>query len=292
MKNAWILINKPIGITSFQVINKLKKVLKVKIGHCGTLDPFASGFLLIAIGKATKLIKYTTKFEKNYSFFVKWGNVTDTNDLTGSIIKKRIIVPGKDIILKKLNNYVGNIIQVPPIFSAVKMKGEKAYKYARKKVNMTLKPKRVQLQKFFLVSHTKYISEFNIITNKGFYIRAFIKDFAKSLSVLGHVIKLKRNVTNVLQNIKIIDNEKIKNFFNEKIFYEYIKSRLFPLNHVLCNINIYNLIKTNNFNIENTQHMLIKSLLMDNNKIYIKDSFKVISLCFYSDSYVKSIKIF
>ena len=290
--NGWLLLDKSIGLTSFQAINKFKKLLNVKVGHCGTLDPFASGFLLVAFGKATKLVEYAMNFEKNYTFVVKWGVSTDTNDLTGETTGKCDIIPSKKQILDKLADFIGEIDQVPPIYSAIKIDGRKAYEYARKGEKITLKSRKVNLKKFNLISHKGDISKFNIITSKGFYVRSLAVDFAKSLNTFANVVELRRNLSGIFENLEMFESEKIKDFLHNYQLYDYIKSRILPLDYVLDDIPVYNLDEDDVTKLKNGVAIFYSLSLKNNSKIAIKLDNELKALCLYNDSYIKPLKIF
>jgi len=290
--NGWLLIDKPIGITSFQAVNSLQKLLGVKIGHCGTLDPFASGFLLVAINKATKLVEYVMDFEKNYSFDIQWGTATDTDDLTGKIINNCTIIPKKDEILGKLSTFIGNINQVPPIFSAIKVKGIRAYQYARKGIGITLKPRQVRLNKFSLLEHKDNVSSFNITTGKGFYVRSLARDLARSLNTFAHVIKLRRNLHGIFRELSMVSYEKTNDFLHKTELYDYIMSRVLPLDYVLSGIHMHHLDLSESQKLRNGQHVFVKSLTEDNSKVAVKNGKELIALCSYVGGFLRPIKIF
>ena len=290
--NGWLLIDKPIGITSFQSVNSLQKLLGVKIGHCGTLDPFASGFLLVAINKATKLVEYVMNFEKNYSFDVQWGTATDTDDLTGTIINNCSIIPKEDEILEKLSTFIGNIDQVPPIFSAIKVNGIRAYQYARKGIDITLKPRQVKLSKFSLLEHKDNISSFNIVTGKGFYVRSLARDLARSLNTFAHVIKLRRNLNGVFHKKNMVSYEKTNDFLHKTELYDYIMSRVLPLDYVLSGIHTHHLDLSESQKLRNGQHVFVKSLTKDDSKVAVKNGKELVALCSYIGGFLRPIKIF
>lgn len=290
--NGWLLVDKPIGITSFQAVNKIKKLLKVKIGHCGTLDPFASGFLLVAVNKATRLIEYIVDFEKNYSFDIKWGIATNTDDLTGLVIKKCNNIPRRCEILEKLNTFVGDINQVPPIFSAVKINGTRAYQYARKGIPITLKPKKVRLKNFSLVSHKNDISSFNVTTGKGFYIRSLARDLAESLDTLGHVIKLRRNLNGIFYKMKMISYEKTNDFLHKTEVYDYIVSKILPLDYVLSDVLVHHLDWSENQQLKNGRSIFVRSLTGNNSTVAAKINKELVAICSCVNGLLRPVKIF
>ena len=195
--NGWLVINKDLGMTSRQVVNIVKKTLNVKkVGHAGTLDPLATGVLALAVGKATKTVKYIMDGMKKYSFAIKWGISTDTQDAEGKITSKSNKKPDEIKLKVILKNLVGEINQIPPKFSAIKIKGKRAYELARNGKKFTLKSRKVFLKKIEIVEKIvkKKIpcTSFEIECGKGFYVRSLVRDICKKLDVEGHVIELKR----------------------------------------------------------------------------------------------------
>ena len=150
--DGWLVINKDLGMTSRQVVNIIKKTLNVKkIGHAGTLDPLATGVLALAVGRATKTVKYIMDGIKKYSFTIKWGISTDTQDIEGKIISKSNKKPDKIKLKFILKNLVGTIDQIPPKFSAIKVNGRRAYDLARNGKKFTLKSRKVFLKNIKLI---------------------------------------------------------------------------------------------------------------------------------------------
>jgi len=194
MHSGWIILNKEIGISSAKATNKLKKILGVKkAGHAGTLDPLATGVLPIAIGEATKTMRYAMNSKKSYEFEVTWGIETNTDDMEGIVTSRNSGRPAKNQIRVGLKKFIGNINQKPPIFSAIKIKGERAYKLARNKISVEMRPRKVFIEKLTLI---KYInadrSRFKIVCDKGVYIRSLARDLAIYLDTLGHISYLRR----------------------------------------------------------------------------------------------------
>ena len=194
--NGWLVINKDLGMTSRQVVNIIKKTLNVKkIGHAGTLDPLATGVLALAIGKATKTVKYIMDGMKKYSFTIKWGISTDTQDAEGTIVSKSNKKLDKIKLDSVLKNFIGEKNQIPPKFSAVKVKGKRAYELARNGKEFSLKPKKVFLKKVRVVQNNinkNNYTKFEIECGKGFYVRSLVRDICKKLNMDGYVIELKR----------------------------------------------------------------------------------------------------
>ncbi len=193
-KQGWINLYKPKNITSFRAINFIKKKFLInKIGHAGTLDPMAEGILPVAIGKATKLIPYINNMHKEYEFTITWGSQTTTDDSEGQILFETNYFPTKEVIEKKINNYVGYINQTPPKVSAVKINGKRAYKLFRENEKFTIEPKKVFTEDLTITKHITNKTSFKILCGKGFYIRSFARDFALDLKTYGHISSLKRS---------------------------------------------------------------------------------------------------
>ena len=191
--NGWIFIDKPKNITSFKVIKKLKKILNIKkIGHTGTLDPFATGILAIALGEATKSIHYLNQ-NKVYKFNVVFGELKDTDDITGKTIKKSNILPTLDGIDQCIKNFIGKQRQIPPQFSALKVNAKRAYKLARNNQKFELKAKDVFI-KSIECSGPKNKNEYSFIMecSTGTYVRSIARDLGKMLGTYAYVSELRR----------------------------------------------------------------------------------------------------
>lgn len=196
-----ILINKPKGITSRDVVNEVCKILKTKkVGHTGTLDPIASGVLVVCVGKATKLVDIITSANKEYVATVKLGLLTDTLDLDGEVLKKEKVAIRKEELSKVLDSFLGTYEQEVPIYSAVKVNGKKLYEYARegKKVNL---PKRmVEIKEIELINLTNEEYKFKVLVSKGTYIRSLIYDINRKLNVIGvmsDLVRTKQGIFNI-----------------------------------------------------------------------------------------------
>ncbi len=191
--NGWIFIDKPKNITSFKVIQRLRKILNIKkIGHAGTLDPFATGILAIAFGEATKSIHYFNQ-NKRYIFNVVFGESKDTDDITGKTINKSSVIPTLEDINKSLRRFIGKQNQVPPKYSAVKVNGKRAYKLARNNQNFVIQSKEVfikSLKCLGIKNNNEY--SFTVECSTGTYVRAIARDLATSLGTYGYVSQLRR----------------------------------------------------------------------------------------------------
>ena len=194
--HGWIVIDKPSGLTSAAVVARVKKHFnlprKFKVGHAGTLDPLATGILPIAIGEATKVVRFVTDETKGYDVVVKWGESKDSDDSSGKSIGETSILPTQNEIISILPKFTGHIKQVPPNFSAIKIQGKRAYNLARKNINFTLEPRTVRVDKISLEDFGVDWARFSIICGKGMYVRSLVRDLAASLGSMGHVSALRR----------------------------------------------------------------------------------------------------
>lgn len=188
-----IVINKPKGITSREVVNKVCKLLNTKkVGHTGTLDPIATGVLVLCVGKATKLVETLTSNDKEYVATVKLGILTDTLDTDGTIIEKKCVNLDKDKLVNVLNSFIGTYNQEVPIYSAVKINGKKLYEYAREKKEVTIPKRMVEIKKIKLIEFGNDYYKFKVMVSKGTYIRSLIKDINDKLGVIGVMSDLVR----------------------------------------------------------------------------------------------------
>lgn len=191
---GFLNIYKPVGMTSHDVVAVLRKITKIKqIGHTGTLDPFAEGVLPIAIGKATRLIEYLPD-DKEYLATIQFGKSTNTYDIEGETTFESDKKVSEQEIIEKLKDFEGEIEQLPPIFSAIKIKGKKLYEYARKGEKVEIQPRKVVIYNIELKSFDFELQQAQILIkcSKGTYIRSIANDLGAKLACGGHLIKLVR----------------------------------------------------------------------------------------------------
>lgn len=194
--HGWLSIDKPRGMTSTQVIGKVRRILQPhKIGHAGTLDPLATGVLPLALGEATKTVPYIQDSIKGYTFTVKWGEATNTDDAEGDVIATSDSRPTQAQIEGILSDFMGEIEQTPPQFSAVKIDGQRAYDLARKGQDVAVKSRLVWIEHFEVAQHAEDSSTtvFKVVCGKGTYVRSLGRDLAEKLGTKGHVITLHRD---------------------------------------------------------------------------------------------------
>jgi tRNA pseudouridine55 synthase len=189
-----LLINKPLEWTSFDVVNKLRRILKIKkIGHAGTLDPLATGLLIICVGKMTKQIESFMGLEKEYTGTFIIGQTTPSHDLETEVtaaVDIAHITP--DFITQSIKKFIGLIQQYPPAHSAIKVGGKRAYQFARKGKEVELKPREVEVKEFEITAINLPAVEFRVVCSKGTYIRSLARDFGEALGVGAYLSQLCR----------------------------------------------------------------------------------------------------
>ncbi|MFA8443715.1 tRNA pseudouridine(55) synthase TruB [Yoonia sp.] len=192
--SGWLVVDKPAGMTSTTVVNKVRWALDAKkAGHAGTLDPEATGVLAVALGEATKTVPFITEALKAYTFTVRLGQATNTDDAEGEVIATSDLRPDDEAIKAALGAFVGDIMQVPPQFSAVKVDGERAYKKARDGEEMELAARPLWVEELLLVDRP---DEDHVVLEmtcgKGGYVRSIARDLGKALGCYAHVKSLRR----------------------------------------------------------------------------------------------------
>jgi tRNA pseudouridine55 synthase len=192
--HGWIALDKPYGMTSSQAIGAVKRILRPqKIGHAGTLDPLATGGLPLALGEATKLVPYAMDALKEYEFTIRFGEARNTDDAEGEVVDTSDIRPSRNDIENMLHLFIGEIEQIPPSFSALKVDGRRAYDLARQGKPVELKPRMVNIETLELIDMPDTDSaSFRVSCGKGTYIRSLARDIAAALGTCGYVSLLRR----------------------------------------------------------------------------------------------------
>ena len=256
--NGWIILDKQIGISSRTAVTKISRILKIKkVGHGGTLDPLASGVLPIALGEATKVISFIQDKQKCYSFTIKWGETTETDDLEGAVLERSEVRPNIKQINSIIPSFIGEILQKPPIYSAIKVNGQRSYKLARKNIEVNHEFRKVEIYDLIL---KKIINldkaEFEVKCGKGTYVRSLAKDLAEKLHTKGHVIQLRRlSVGNFEEKDTILID-----FTKEIIHSPMIFNKILPIETVLDDIPALVLNKTEARQIKQGRKLELNSL--------------------------------
>ena len=208
--SGWICLDKPLGLTSTDAVGKVRRAFNAqKAGHAGTLDPLASGVLPIALGEATKTVPYLMEADKTYRFTIAWGTTTASFDQESPVIARSSVRPSADQVRDALPAFVGQSLQVPPIYSAIKVDGERAYDLAREGVEVELKARPVVIHRAELMEATAEAAVVEIDCGKGTYVRALVRDLAAALAACGHVSALRRTRVGRFSEQNAISLEKL-----------------------------------------------------------------------------------
>jgi len=212
--SGWVSLDKPMGMTSTQAVAKVRWLFEAqKAGHAGTLDPLATGVLPIALGEATKTVPFLVEADKVYRFTIEWGRSTTTLDQEGETTATSDVRPAREAVERALEAFVGEIQQVPPAFSAIKVDGERAYDLARQGLEPDLKARTV-------VIHSAHVTaapdadhvEIEMVCGKGTYVRAVVRDLAEALGACGHVSALRRERVGPFGDGNLISLETLEDF--------------------------------------------------------------------------------
>ena len=292
--NGWLVINKQVGVSSAKVVNKIKKIMNIKkIGHAGTLDPLASGVLPIALGEATKTMKYAMSAHKSYEFDVTWGEATETEDREGKITNTSDIRPTKKKIIKALPYFIGKIKQKPPQFSAIKIDGVRSYKLARKSIPVEIPDREVYIKSFKLLKEIdKNRARFIVECGKGVYIRSLARDLAIYLNTYGHISYLKRlSVGNFLYKDAILLAD-LANLVDKATISEVIK----PISFVLDDIPAIDINSNEAILISRGQRVYKEDIKLEKGKFY-KEAYVIsegnpIALAKIEDKFIFPFRVF
>jgi tRNA pseudouridine55 synthase len=226
-----IIVDKPAGLTSHDVVLYLRTLLKIrKIGHAGTLDPLATGVLLITLGQATRLFPFLSKMNKTYSGEIKLGMATDTYDSGGKPQgEESLAYPGEEELREAVKSFEGQILQLPPPFSAKKINGQPAFKLARKGMTPHLKPVKVTIHRFLALDYSPPYLKFEVECSSGTYIRTLAHDLGQKVGCGAHLVQLRRLAVGWYTEEEALSLEKIKDLVQKKEFSRIIR----PLEYLL-----------------------------------------------------------
>ncbi len=225
-----LLLDKPSGLTSFGVVDRVRRWSRIKkVGHTGTLDPFATGLLVLCLGKATRLAHYITAWDKEYVGSILLGEDTDTDDATGQVILKRDVGGlTREDVERVLEAFRGEIKQLPPRFSAKKLRGVPSYKRARRGEQVDLQPVKVQIHELELQEVKIPLVRFRVRCSKGTYMRSLARDLGKVLGCGGHLAELRRVAVGHLRVEDALQWEEVRSLRGEALM-----ARVWPLERVL-----------------------------------------------------------
>ncbi|MFN3947533.1 MAG: tRNA pseudouridine(55) synthase TruB [Aquificaceae bacterium] len=226
MLSGLLLVDKPKGMTSMQVVEGIKSRFKVKAGHTGTLDPIATGLMLILVGEATKFSQFFTSLDKAYVTTAKLGEIKNTYDAEGETIELREVNLSCEQIREALKDFLGRITQIPPSFSAKRVEGERAYKLARKGLEVKIKPVEVEVYRAEMLKCSLPYVEILFEVSSGTYIRSLVHDLGMKLSCGAHVVELRRTRVGKFHVEKAVSYQRLMSLDD-------IKGLLIPIDEAL-----------------------------------------------------------
>ena len=271
--NGVIIVNKPSGITSQDVVTEIRKYLKIKsVGHAGTLDPLASGVLPILISKGTRISKYLIDHDKEYIATLRLGKQTDTGDITGEVIEESNVPKSamdEENVKDVLASFIGEQSQIPPMYSAIKVGGKKLYEYARIGEKVEVKPRQIKIYDIELLNMNRDTMEivFRVSCSKGTYIRTLCEDIAKELSTVGTMTALVRTKAGDFTLDKSIELEKLLTLSTDEIE----KNYFIDIETAFKSSGSINLRSDNELKLFINGMMLVKKMKNDVYRIYDKD---------------------
>ena len=291
--DGWLNLYKPRGISSAKAVAIVKNYFRnSRIGHTGTLDLEAEGVLPIAIGQATKLVNILIDSLKEYVFTIQFGAQTDTGDLAGKIIKKTDIIPTEKECLDVCHKFIGKIEQIPPVYSALKINGVRAYKLARQNKEFEVKPRFITIHDLKLLSYDNHnrLATYVVSCSKGTYVRTLAEDISLSLHSLGFVVELRRT------KVGIFTEENSINIFNVncKTFDEahaLIKSKCLKVEDVLDDIPVLEVDELVAQKIRYGQQCDFDKV-GNHDQIWLKHDNKILAIGSLSDKSFKSSRVF
>ena len=291
--DGWLNLYKPRGISSAKAVAIVKNYFRnSRIGHTGTLDLEAEGVLPIAIGQATKLVNILIDSLKEYVFTIQFGAQTDTGDLAGKIIKKTDIIPTEKECLDVCHKFIGKIEQIPPVYSALKINGVRAYKLARQNKEFEVKPRFITIYDLKLLSYDNHnrLATYVVSCSKGTYVRTLAEDISLSLHSLGFVVELRRT------KVGIFTEENSINIFNVNCrtfaeAYALVKSKCLKVEDVLDDIPVLEVDELVAQKIRYGQQCDFDKV-ENHDQIWLKYDNKILAIGSLSDESFKSSRVF
>jgi tRNA pseudouridine55 synthase len=288
-KSGWLIIDKPLDLTSTRVGSIVRRTLGLeKIGHIGTLDPLATGVLTLALGEATKAIPYYNILHKTYDFEVTWGESRSTDDREGEILETSLVRPTLEKIQSLLPKFVGKIEQVPPVFSAIKISGRRSYEMARSGHPVISVPRNVVIHSLEVVKWLNIDQcQFRVVCGSGTYVRSLGRDMAIALGTVGYISELRRIQDGKFSVKDAISLEKLKEIAHKEGVYQCIK----PIRAVLDDIPAVAVSASDIEKLRLGQRIKSHSSF-DQNLVAIYDHDRLVAIATFQDGYWQPKRVF
>lgn len=287
--NGWLIVNKPENFSSAKAVWFAKKSLDIKkIGHAGTLDPLACGVLPLAIGEATKTTRFLVDQSKDYKFTVKWGVETSTADREGEITKEIDYYPSESEIINIIGQFIGEIDQTPPVYSAIKINGKRACDRVRSGETVEIKSRKITIFNLSMIDCDSKSATFETTCSKGTYVRSLATDIAKALNTCGHVTYLQRTRVGAFRlKDSILLEMNTKPVYNQ----EWI-DKILPVEQVLDDIPVLSLSDESAKKIAFGQKLICDKDYEENQFLIAKNSGKLVAICQVKENLLKPVRVF
>ena len=294
--NGWLALDKPAGLTSTQALAKVRGLYgAAKAGHGGTLDPLATGLLPIAFGEATKTSSYMMDGEKTYQFTIRWGKATNTDDAEGEIIETSDMRPGPEQIEAALGGFIGEISQVPPPFSAIRINGVRSYDLARSGEAVKLAPRDIYIDDLVItdIPDADHCT-LQAVCGKGTYVRALARDLALELGTCGHVSALRRTRVGPFLQDDMISLEQLEEMRHIGAPFEEFDKLLKPVATALDDIPALAVSKAEAVQLKRGQPILLRGMLEfpDNDMVYVSTRGAPVAIGQVRDGYLHPVRVF
>ncbi len=294
--HGWLALDKPAGMTSTRALSRVRSIFgAAKAGHGGTLDPLATGLLPIAFGEATKTSSYMMDGEKIYQFTIRWGEATRTDDAEGDVIETSDVRPERDQIDAALVNFIGEISQVPPPFSAIKINGVRSYDLARSGEDVELEARDIYIDDLVITA----IPDadhciLQAVCGKGTYVRALARDLARELGTCGHVSALRRTRVGPFLQDDMISLEQLEEMRHIGAPFEEFDELLKPVATALDDIPALAVSKAEAVQLKRGQPILLRGMLdfPDNDMVYVSTRGAPVAIGQVRDGYLHPARVF
>lgn len=294
--HGWVAFDKPYGMSSTQAVAKIRWLFNAeKAGHGGTLDPLATGLLPIALGEATKTVQWAMDGRKVYRFRVAWGAETTTDDLEGEVSARSDVRPEKTRIEAILKDFIGEIMQAPPAFSAIKINGERAYDLARAGEAPEMVERPVFVEELRLVNaESSDHADFEVVCGKGTYIRSLARDMGLKLGCLGHISRLRRVSVGALTEAQMISLEKLEELSHKPDREGALKEALCSIETVLDGIPALAVMDQDAAKLRQGQKVLLRGAQapVSAQAVLVRHEGKPLGICEISQGALKTIRLF
>lgn len=287
--SGWFIVNKPENFSSAKAVWFVKKGLNLqKIGHAGTLDPLACGVLPLAMGEATKTTRFLVDASKDYKFTVKWGSATTTADREGQVVETSENRPLQSQITNAIKQFIGEIEQVPPVYSAIKINGKRACDRARAGEEVQIKSRKITIEKLSLIDCSKDEATFTTTCSKGTYVRTLATDIAKALNTCGHVVFLQRTRVGAfaLKDAILLEMD------DKPVYNQQWIENILPVEQVLDDIPVlvFSDLEAERFSCG--QKLINNYDLIENQSFVVKSASKLVAIGQVKENILKPVRVF